>query len=216
VVVIATDANQVTLPPQENLQVSTRSAIEPEALAAVGIDGLGTFLALTENTNVNAVIAQQAAEEFAPPRVVAAFPSETTTSSGVKQAFSANFEYETWLSHLRDGAVRLGMTVIQADEAQQVHLRSLTESGTLLPFAIQQVDKLSIVAMGTEFVAGDQLIYLFYDPKPQLLKRLSGSSQPLVSVETIAEVETIPLLEPIVEESLLPMIETTLKKSVDP
>jgi hypothetical protein len=212
VVVIATDETQVTLPPQENLQVSTRSAIEPEALAAVGIDGLGTFLALTENTNVNAVIAQQVAEEFAPPRVVAAFPSETTTSSVVKQAFSANFDYETWLSHLRDGAVRLGMTVIQSDAAQQLHLRSLTESGTLLPFVMQQMDKLSIVTVGTEFVAGDQLIYLFYDPKPQLLKRLSGSSQPLVSVETIAEVETIPLIEPIVEESPLPMIETMLNE----
>jgi Trk K+ transport system NAD-binding subunit len=212
VVIIATDENQVTLPPQENLQVSTRSAIEPEALAAVGIDGLGSFLALTENTNVNAVIAQQAAEEFAPPRVVAAFPSETTTSSVVKQAFSAQFDYATWLSHLRDGAVRLGMTVIQADEAQQLHLRSLTASGILLPFVIQQVDKLSIAAVGAELTAGDQLIYLFYDPKPQLLKRLSGSSQPLVSVETIAEVESIPLIEPIVEESLLSIIETTLNE----
>jgi NhaP-type Na+/H+ or K+/H+ antiporter len=212
VVVIATDENQVTLPPQENLQISTRSAIEPEALAAVGIDGLGTFLALTENTNVNAVIAQQTAEEFAPPRVIAAFPIETTTSSPVKQAFSAQFDYETWLSHLRDGAVRLGMTVIQADEAQQIHLRSLTESGTLLPFVIQQAEKLSIVTTGAEFAAGDQLIYLFYDPKPQLLKRLSGSSQPLVSVESIGEVETIPPPELPLAESLIPTIETTLKK----
>jgi NhaP-type Na+/H+ or K+/H+ antiporter len=213
VVIIATDENQVTLPPQENLQVSTRSAIEPEALAAVGIDGLGTFLALTENTNVNAVIAQQAAEEFAPPRVVAAFPIEKTMSSPVKQAFSPNFEYDTWLSHLQDGAVRLGMTVIQADAAQQVHLRSLTKSGTLLPFVMQQVDQLSIVVAGTEFAAGDQLIYLFYDPKPQLLKRLSGSSQPLASVETIAEVETIPLLEPIVAAVTLPAIEPTRSES---
>ncbi len=197
VALITTDENQVTLPPQENLQVSTRSAIAPEALAAVGIDGLGTFLALTENTNVNAVIAQQAAEEFAPPLVVSAFPSEmpNTISTAVKQAFSATFDYETWLSHLRDGSVRLGGTLIQTGEAQQVHLRSLIESRTLLPFVIQQTDKLSIVTVGTEFLPGDRLIYLFYDPKPQLLKRLSGSSQPLVSVESIADVETIPSIE---------------------
>jgi Sodium/hydrogen exchanger family/TrkA-N domain len=215
VALITTDENQVTLPPQENLQVSTRSAIEPEALAAVGIDGLGTFLALTENTNVNAVIAQQAAEEFAPPRVVAAFPSETTTSSSVKQAFSADFDYETWLSHLRDGAVRLGGTLIQTGEAQQLHLRSLIDSGTLLPFVMQQTDKLSIVTVGMEFVPGDRLIYLFYDPKPQLLKRLSGSSQPLGAVETIGEVETIPVIEPAIAELLVkPTIEPTVEPTL--
>jgi NhaP-type Na+/H+ or K+/H+ antiporter len=217
VALITTDENQVTLPPQENLQVSTRSAIEPEALAAVGIDGLGTFLALTENTNVNAVIAQQAAEEFAPPRVVAAFPSETTTSSSVKQAFSADFDYETWLSHLRDGAVRLGGTLIQTGEAQQLYLRSLIDSGTLLPFVIQQTDKLSIVTVGMEFVPGDRLIYLFYDPKPQLLKRLSGSSQPLGLVESISEVETIPVIEPAITELLVkPTTEPTTVPTIEP
>jgi hypothetical protein len=96
---------------------------------------------------------------------------------------------------LRDGSVRLGGTLIQTGEAQQVHLRSLIAADTLLPFVIQQPDKLSIVTVGTEFTPGDRLIYLFYDPKPQLLKRLSGSSQPLVSVETIADVETIPSIE---------------------
>jgi NhaP-type Na+/H+ or K+/H+ antiporter len=219
VAIITTDEHQVTLPPQENLQVSTRSAIDPEALAAVGIDGLGTFLALTENTNVNAVIAQQAAEEFAPPLVVAAFPSELphNASTVVKQAFSAKFDYETWLSHLRDGAVRLGGTLIQTGEAQQLHLRSLIDSGRLLPFVIQQMDKLSIVTVGIEFTPGDRLIYLFYDPKPQLLKRLSGSSQPLVAVEMIGEVETIPVIEPAIAELLVkptiePTVEPTLKQ----
>jgi hypothetical protein len=217
VAIITTDENQVTLPPQVNLQVSTRSAIEPEALEEVGIDGLGTFLALTESSNVNAVIAQQAAEEFAPPRVIAAFARDgnsSGSSSLIKQAFSAKFDCETWNGYLRDGALRLGRTTIQNSEAQQQHLQTLIESQILLPLLIQQDEQWQVAIAGADFNAGDQLLYLFYDPKPQLLKRLSGSSQPLISVEEIVEVDTIPEPEPAVEPEpeveLAPTIEETV------
>ncbi len=209
VAILTTDAHKVTLPSQVNLQVSTRPVIEPEALEEVGIDGLGTLLAVTKSSNVNTVIAQQAAEEFAPPRVIAAFARESNStgsstikspgSSTIKQAFSGQFDCALWNEYLQDGAVRLGRTTVQDSEAHQQHLRGLIESQTLLPLVIQQDDQLMVAIAGAEFTPGSQLLYLFHDPKPKLLKRLSGSSQPLTSVEEIIEVDTIPEPDPEVE-----------------
>ncbi|MBE9032986.1 cation:proton antiporter [filamentous cyanobacterium LEGE 11480] len=219
VAILTTDEAKVKIAPQENLQISTSSAIAPEALEEVGIEGLGTFLALTESSNVNAVIAKQAAEEFGPPRVVAAFPSdaESASAGAVKQAFNAKFDCETWIGYAQAGALRFGCTALQADSAaQQAHIQSLIESGMLLPLMLQQADKLTVATVGLDLDQDGQLFYLFHDPKPKLLKRLSGGSQPLLVAEQLVEVETIPVPEPVLEPEPEAVVELTPEIALTP
>ena len=51
---------------------------------------------------------------------------------------------------------------------------------------------------------GNRLIYLLYDPKPKLLKRLSGSSQLRLTLEELLEVKAIPMLEPMLSRAIEP------------
>lgn len=198
VAVLTTDDSKVTVPRQDNLRVSVRSAIELEALEEVGLETVGTFLALTDNSDVNAVIAKQAAEEFSPPSVVADLVEESN-SSAIALAFCSGFDAAVWNAYLREGSVRLGGTQIQDSAAQQAHLKSLIESGHLLPLLVAQEQHLSVMTANLSLCPNDQLFYLYYDPKPKLLKRLSGRGQSLSAVETIADVETFPNLIPPVE-----------------
>ena len=49
---------------------------------------------------------------------------------------------------------------------------------------------------------GDRLIYLLYDPKPKLLKLLSGPSQLRLTLEELPEVEEIPMLKPVLSVAI--------------
>ena len=50
--------------------------------------------------------------------------------------------------------------------------------------------------------AGDRIIYLLYDPKPKLLKRLSGSSQSRLTLEKHQVVEEVPIPAAVLEQIL--------------
>jgi NhaP-type Na+/H+ or K+/H+ antiporter len=202
VAIITPDANLVTLEPQENLEVAVSAAIDNEILARVGLGEMGSFLALTENSDVNAVAAQRALEEFAPFRVAAAIPSDSTTA--VKPAFDSKFDYKIWSDYLQDGAVRLGQTQIVDLARQLEHLRSLVETTMLLPLIIERAGKCLIFSSGWEWEIDDRLIYLLYEPKPKLLKLLAGGSQNLLSIETIPEVENLPVVESEEVASIVP------------
>lgn len=49
---------------------------------------------------------------------------------------------------------------------------------------------------------GDCLIYLLYNPKPRLLKLLSGPSQLRLTLEELPEVEAIPMLKPVLSKAI--------------
>ncbi len=221
VAIVATDESQVTLSPQENLEIAISAAIDYEVLEQVGLRDLGSFLAITDNSDINAVTAQRALEEFSPPRIHAAFLHAAFLSdnaTGVKQAFAAPFNFKVWNGYLQDSSVRLGKTQITNSEPQRLYLQSLIDTETLLPLVVERNDKCLIVAHDLELETNDRLIYLFYDPKPKLLKLLSGSSQSLLSVETIAEVESIPEPEPETIPTVMPpqLINLTINPTVNP
>ena len=48
-------------------------------------------------------------------------------------------------------------------------------------------------------------MYLLYDPKPKLLKLLSGSSQLRLTLEELPEVKEIPMLEPVLSAAIEPL-----------
>jgi NhaP-type Na+/H+ or K+/H+ antiporter len=207
VVLIDTDSEACQKAEQENLRVIQSSGLDIEVLEEAGLDSMGTFLAMTSNGEVNSVLAQRAAEEFGPPRVLAVFPRDpqTTTPTNktkVNQAFVPQLPIKAWNQYLNDGQVKLGTTVLKEPgfAFQRAHLQALIRSGELLPLVVERESIFQVVPATENWQPGDQIIYLLHDPRPNLLKRLSGASpsSPL-ALERLPEVEEVPISAPVSE-----------------
>jgi NhaP-type Na+/H+ or K+/H+ antiporter len=207
VVLIDTDAEACRQAEVENLRVYLSSGLDTEVLKEAGISSIGTFLAMTNNGEVNFVLAQRAAEEFSPPRVLAVFPrdSEATTenkNTKVQQAFLSQLSIKTWNEYLLDGQVKLGKTTFKESgfSFQQVHLQALINAGELVPLLIERDERLQVVPATEDWQHDDQIIYLLHDARPKLLKRLSGDTPTSrLALEKLSEVEEIPLPSNLVE-----------------
>lgn len=205
VVLIDTDFEACQKAKEENLPVFQSSALDPDVLEEAGIHSMGTFMALTNNGEVNLVLAQRAIEEFQPPRVYAVFPDNngtTTNKTKVSQAFLEQMSLKNWNQYLNDGQVKLGKTVLKESELslQQAHLQTLIRAGELLPLLVKRQGGLQVVRAIEEWLSGDEIIYLLHDSRPKLLKRLSGGTQSSrLALEKLPEVEEISLVAPISE-----------------
>jgi NhaP-type Na+/H+ or K+/H+ antiporter len=207
VVIIDTDEAACQQAEEENIRSFLSSAFDADALEAAGVGSTGTFLAMTSNGEVNLGVAQRAVEEFEPPRVLAVFPRDPQTNTPQSKKIGQAFDGELaetllkgWNQYLLDGAVRLGATRLRylGLEFQQAHLQALMRSRELLPLLLEREDRFQVIAAEDEWRAGDRIIYLLHDPKPKLLKRLSGgvtkdSSKNLVVEERLSAVEEVPI-----------------------
>ncbi|MBW4562159.1 MAG: cation:proton antiporter [Mojavia pulchra JT2-VF2] len=200
VVMIDTDPDCFAQAEAQNLRVIASSALDTAVLEEAGLASMGTFLAMTSNGEVNFVLAQRAAEEFHPPRVLAVFPRDpqanTSTTSKVNQAFVSDLAIKTWNEYLNDGRVKLGTTTLTELEfsTQQDHIQEKIRTGVLVPLLVEREQRLQVMPVNQEWEVGDRIIYLLYDPRPNLLKRLSGASQSTpLSLEKLPEVEEVPL-----------------------
>ena len=217
VVMIDTNEAAVESAGQEGIELLISSALDRAALEKAGLGTAGTFLAMTKNGEVNAVVAQRALEEFQPARVVAVVPQETSLGDlsnegygeGAKGAQTPRLSLKQWNTYLRDGEVRLGETWLRAEtlDLQQVNLTALVRSGDLLPLLVERTDTLR-VALGQEtWEAGDRILYLWHDSKPKLLKQLAGGIQPSrLRLEALPVVDTA-LLQP---QAALPGVEAAI------
>ena len=200
VVMIDTDLEASEQAQAQNLRVLTSSALDANVLEEAGLDSVGTFLAMTKNGEVNFVLAQRAAEEFDPPRVLAVYPRDpqarTKNKSKVLQAFLPEFKLKAWNQHLNDEQVKLGTMTLKDPgfSLQKIQLQALIRTGDLLPLFVERDDKINLIAGGETWLVGDRLIYLLHDPRPDMLKRLSGANQSTrLSLENLPEVEEIPI-----------------------
>lgn len=201
VVLIDTDEEACRAAQEEGLEAYVSSALDIDVLEKAGLSSVGTFLAMTKNGEVNAVVAQKALEEFQPPRVLSVLPRDKTlkdlpNKSSLQSAQTPQISLKAWNTHLRDGAVRLGETRLRQEDAevQQSHLANLIDNGSLLPLMVQRNDRLRVLLADTDWQVGDRLIYLLRDDKPKLLKRLSGGTQPAkLTLETVPLVEEVPI-----------------------
>lgn len=204
VVLIDTDTEACNRAKQDNLPVFESSGLDPDVMEKAGISSVGTLVALTNNGDVNLMIAQRAIEEFSPPKVLAIFPNEKKENNikankqKIAQPFINDLQIKTWNQYINGGLFRVGKTVIRGEgeamDFQQIHLKALISGGELLPLLVKRKEKLDIVQSTEEWKLGDEIIYLLYDPRPQLLKRLSGiSASPRLTLEKLPKVEEIPL-----------------------
>ncbi|MBE9052071.1 cation:proton antiporter [Nostocales cyanobacterium LEGE 11386] len=200
VVMIDTDPERCAKAAAQDIRVISSSALDVSVLEEAGLASMGTFLAMTSNGEVNFVLAQRAAEEFNPPRVLAVFPRDPQANSSshnkVHQAFATDLAIKTWNEYINDGRVKLGTTTLNDAEfpKQQDRIQEKIRSGELIPLLVEREDHLQVMPASQEWEIGDRIIYLLHDPRPNLLKRLSGSSQSTrLSLETLPEVEEVPL-----------------------
>ena len=215
VVLIDTDPEACQVAEAENLTVFQSSGLDHKALEEAGIDSMGTFIALTSNGEVNLVLAQRALEEFKLPRVYAIFPTNGNeevpvvkpkvppTKPKVAQAQSKVVQismdqkaFKTWNQYLKDDQVKLGKTIFREIglSLQQAHIQALMRSGELLPLLVKRQGNLQVVRSDEDWLAGDEIFYLLHDPRPNLLKRLSGGVQTSrLALATLPDVEEVPM-----------------------
>ncbi|MDJ0519118.1 MAG: cation:proton antiporter [Trichodesmium sp. MO_231.B1] len=200
VVLIDTDEESCKQAETEGLQTYKSSALDTNVLQEAGLESVGTFLAMTKNGEVNLVLAQRAAEEFKPPRVLAVYPKSPqqknqNSKDKVQQAFSTELNLKSWNQYLSDKQVKLGETVLKklGFEFQKTHLQALIRAGELMPILIERQGSLQVLPATENWQPGDRIIYLLHDPKPKLLKRLSGSQQKGLTMERHPAVEEVPI-----------------------
>ena len=198
VVLIDTDPEVCKKAAAENIPVFQSSALDPDVLTEAGIESMGTFIALTNNGEVNLVLAQRVKEEFQTPKVLAVFPQSNSTSNNnkikVNQAFIPELSTETWNKYLNDGEFQLEKIVLREPQIslQQAHLQALIRSGELLPLIIKRDNKLQIVRAVEDWQPADEIFCILHDPRSKLLKRLSGKSQSSrLALDKFPEVEKI-------------------------
>ena len=205
VVIIDTDEAACRQAEEQQIHTFLSSAFDEIALEAAGVESTGTFLAMTSNGEVNLGVAQRVVEEFDPPRVLAVFPRDPqaatqpgnakSSSKKINQAFAPELMLKNWNTYLNDGSVKLGQTRLRSLglEFQKAHLNALIRSQELVPLLLERDETFQIVAAEDEWKGGDLIIYLLHDPKPALLKRLSGAKNPLRIAERVAIVEEVPI-----------------------
>ena len=194
VVLIDTDAGACQQAEEDGLTVLQSSALDTKILQEAGIESMGTFLVLTNNSEVNLVLAQRAGEEFHPPRVLAAFAGTPNPDKNkVNQVFLPSFSVKEWNQYLDDNQIKLGKTIFKGNDLseQQTRLTKLIENGELLPLLLRRDNSLQVVTEREEWRTGDELIYILRDLRPQLLKRLSGTVRTRLSLEILPEVEIV-------------------------
>ncbi|MEH2230796.1 MAG: cation:proton antiporter [Nostoc sp.] len=202
VVMIDTDPECLVQAEAQNLRVIASSALDAAVLEEAGLGSIGTFLAMTSNGEVNFVLAQRAAEEFKPPRVLAVFPRDPQASMSannkVNQAFIPDLAIKTWNEYLNDGRVKLGTTTLDELEfpTQCDRIQEKIRTGVLIPLLIERAERLQVMPANQDWEIGDRIIYLLHDPRPSLLKRLSGATQSTpLSLEKLPEVEDLSLAQ---------------------
>ncbi|REJ42205.1 MAG: sodium:proton antiporter [Microcystis flos-aquae DF17] len=194
VVLIDTDARACEQAEEDGLTVLQSSGLDTKILQEAGIESMGTFLVLTNNSEVNLVLAQRAGEEFHPPRLLAAFAGTPNPDKNkVNQVFLPSFSVKEWNQYLDDNQIKLGKTIFKGNDLseQQTRLTKLIENGELLPLLLRRDNSLQVVTEGEEWRTGDELIYILRDLRPQLLKRLSGTVKTRLSLEILPEVEIV-------------------------
>jgi Trk K+ transport system NAD-binding subunit len=149
----------------QNIPAFVSNGLDTRALADAGLDAIGTFLAVTINTDVNLVLAQRAAEEFRTPRVLAVFVKEDNKFKEIKQAFGGRVPIKSWNKYVRQRETRLGEVRLNEQFGKQLaQFNSLYAAGQILPIVYERKDKLYIVPADMVWESGDRIIYLLYTP----------------------------------------------------
>jgi NhaP-type Na+/H+ or K+/H+ antiporter len=171
VAIIDTSAELCKQAAEYDIPAFVSNGLDAKSLAEAGLDSVGTFVALTVNTDVNIVIAQLAVKEFKPPRVFAVYIKEAESDRNgepeVQQAFSARVPIKTWNQYVLQREVRVGEFLLTEEELQEQlnRFNTMFNAGILLPLLFERKGQLQIVSADMTWEKGDRILYLLYTPK---------------------------------------------------
>ncbi len=170
VALIDTNAELCKQAAEYDIPAFVSNGLDAKSLAEAGLDSVGTFVALTINTDVNIVIAQLAIKEFNPPKVFAIYVKEVESDRNqpeVQQAFSARVPIKTWNQYILQREVRVGEFLLISEEIEEQlnRFNTLFNAGMLLPLLFERKGQLQIVSADMNWEKGDRIVYLLYTPK---------------------------------------------------
>jgi len=174
--------------------------LDLEELEAEGIASLSTFLALTNNPELNGILAQRAVELFRPNTVATISQSAlngrnhlSLAATGVQLAFALQVFLDGWSQALTKNDVQLVEVVLQAEsfESQQAELQGYVAAGHLLPLLIKREEHLQIILVAEPWRVGDRITCLLNKASLSKIPPLSQSHSTI-----------LPLLEPMPLEPL--------------
>ncbi|MBD2177186.1 cation:proton antiporter [Pseudanabaena sp. FACHB-1998] len=173
VALVDTNAELCKQAAEYDIPAFVSNGLDARSLAEAGLDSVGTFVALTINTDVNIVIAQLVVKEFKPPKVFAVYIKEasnisnTNSETEVQQAFSSRVPIKTWNQYILQREVRVGEVLLTAEDLpdQLASFNTMFNTGILLPLLFERKDKLQIVSADMIWEKGDRIVYLLYTPK---------------------------------------------------
>lgn len=174
VALIDTSAELCKQAAEYDIPAFVSNGLDAKSLAEAGLDSVGTFVALTINTDVNIVIAQIAAKEFNPPKVFAVYIKDAEIDRNdrngepeVQQAFSARVPIKTWNQYILQREVRVGEFLLIEEELEEQlnRFNTMFNAGILLPLLFERKGQLQIVSADMLWEKGDRILYLLYNPK---------------------------------------------------
>ena len=171
VTIIDTSAELCKQATEYDIPAFVSNGFDAKSLAKAGLDSVGTFAAMTVNTDVNIVAAQIAAREFKPPKVFAVFNKEGESDPSeqveVLQAFCDRVPIKTWNQYILQRDVRVGEFLLTDDEIQEQlsNFNTMFNAGILLPLLFERKRQLQIVSADIAWEKGDRILYLLYNPK---------------------------------------------------
>jgi len=148
----------------DNIPAFEGNGLDLKVLTEAGLDSVGTFIALTANSDLNLVIAQRVEEEFHPAKVYGIYHknellSKEIMGKDIQQAFGSQVAVKSWCESIDRGAAILTESAIETEmELSQLNL--LHQNGELLPLLLERSQQLQIVAANSVWQIGDRLIYL--------------------------------------------------------
>jgi NhaP-type Na+/H+ or K+/H+ antiporter len=171
VAIVDTSAESCKSAIAQNIPAFVSNGLDAKALAEAGLDSVGTFLALTTNTDINLVISQLVANEFRPPKVFAVYTKDTdvkeANQSEIQQAFGSRVPIKTWNQYVSQREIRIGEVTLEPDELdrQLSRFNQLFNIGTILPLLFERKERLQIVPANITWEKGDRIIYLLHTPR---------------------------------------------------
>jgi NhaP-type Na+/H+ or K+/H+ antiporter len=191
----ASDANPVQL---DDIPIISKY-LDVEELEAEGITSLSTFLALTNNPELNGILAQRALELFRPDRVATLsqprlnhgdHPSLATM--GIKVAFAAQVSLDRWNQSLTRNDVDLVEVILQSEDfaAQQAELQACSAAGNLLPLLLNRADQLQIMLADEPWQPGDRITFLLDKASSSKIPTLSQSHSTLLPLVDLLLIHT--------------------------
>lgn len=198
---------------QQNLRVFLSTTLDSHVLEQVGLESMGTFVALTVNGEVNFVLAQKALEEFEPPRVLALFRDNPTKDSKipkVQQALTLNLPLQTWNQLLQEDQVQLIEATLQESGfvAQRIYLQALVDSGNIVPLVIESGAQLRVARAGSEWQPGDRITFMVQKQKVEILKWVSGRgpSRSTLKLDQVPLLREVPLFQSLSDSEPEPIV----------